>query len=141
PFSNLAARTGKFVYLCWWFLLPIWPLLSLISHPRSFSLAISSTVRVFKHTKIIMLGLIALVLVVILVYAATSGLDYLTQHPSSWGNIILLLILGIMIVPMIKFFLSRSYYAYQDRLRWRKCFKTHQETMTCQEFCEAISFR
>jgi hypothetical protein len=35
PFSYLAARTGKFVHPRWWFLLPIWPLLNLISNPQS----------------------------------------------------------------------------------------------------------
>jgi len=140
PFSNLAARTGKFAYPRWWFLLPIWPLLSLISNFRSFSLAISRMARAFKHIRIIILGLIALVLCVILFYAAISGLNYLFVHPSSGGDIILLLLLCLMYVPGIKLFSSRIYDAYQDWVQWRKWFNTHQETMTCQEFCEAISF-
>ncbi len=141
PFSNLAARTGKFAYPRWWFLLPIWPLLGLISNPRSVSLVISSMARAFKHTRIIMFGLIALVLGVILVYATISGLNYFFEHPSPWGGIIFLLLSCIMIVPMIKVILPDAYHAYQDWVRWRKWFNTYKETMTCQEFCEAIAFR
>ena len=43
-------------------------------------------------------------------------------------------------VPMIKVSLPGAYHAYQDWLLWHKWFNNHQGTMTCQEFCEAISF-
>jgi hypothetical protein len=46
----------------------------------------------------------------------------------------------VPMIPMIKMFLSVAYHAYQDWIRWRKWFNTYKETMTCQEFCEAISF-
>src|SRR5207237_9760382 len=36
PFSNLAARTGKFAYPRWWFLLSLWPLFSFFSIFRFF---------------------------------------------------------------------------------------------------------
>ena len=140
PFSYQAARTGKFAYPRWWLLLPIWPLLNLIRNPQSVFLFISRIVRVFKHMRIIGLGPLVLVAAGSLVGAGIWGMNYLTQNPSPWGDIILLLIICIMTVPMIRFFSSIIYSAYQDRLRWHKWFKNHQGTMTYHEFCEAITF-
>jgi hypothetical protein len=87
-----------------------------------------------------MLGLLVLVVGGSIASAAIWGFNYLVQHPSSWGDLVLLLILCILFVLIIKAFSSTVYVANQDWLRWRKWFKNHQGTMTYQEFCETISF-
>src|SRR5690349_11281672 len=72
--------------------------------------------------------------------AMVWGMNYLTQNPSLWGGIIFLLIFCVMIVVMMKISTPRIYNVYKDWLHWRKWFKNNQGIMTCQEFCEAVTF-
>lgn len=132
PSSYLASKSGNFTKVYWWPLMPIWPLLNLFHKPMPILLFMPRLTWFFKHIYIIVLVVVTLIGI---------GLEvYLLQSHPFWGGLVILLFSGIAMIILIRGISVRCYSAYQDKLRWRKWFKNHNGIMTCEEFCEAVSF-
>src|SRR6185437_3370695 len=98
PFSSLAARSGKFVYLRWWPLLPIYPILSLINNKNIKNSVDNFFKFLINNSPLVITTVLGLALIVPEIW----GLNYLFQNPSAWAGIILLILVVLVSVPSIK---------------------------------------
>lgn len=139
PFSTLAAKSGKFASIQWWFLIPIWPLLCVINKPKSFFLPFFVIAHLFKR-----IGLVTSILIILLtipmISAGIWGLNYVSQHPSILVNPFALLIMGIIDLFFMRWVILALFYSFRDWQLWRKRFRIRQEIMTGRAFSEMISF-
>ncbi len=123
PFAIWAARVGRFIHWRWWALLPIWPMIYLLTIPRSIGMFIQNF-RAVSFIRTILLLSIGFVGLPALVYGAIIfWTGFIAQHyPLLYkiGNNILFVVLGIITMLSIGSIILIIYIWVKEWLRFNK---------------------
>jgi len=131
-----AAYWGHYTGLRWWFLLPIWPFLYLLTNPHS----VMTLLRRYIFNRIVM-GVLLVEGAIMLILLLLSNLwsRYVTREFLQLSKAGLLILAMISIVGVIGFGLVLARRWMSDWFLWQKWLRTQQGYITVQILCTTVN--